>query len=247
MVRGVSSSRRSLRHQSGVNYARELTVSVPAGTAPAGVTYTATSGTGTRALAYADDTNANREDNIWVFDIRTEKTVNFTDRIRTRLFLDLFNITNSYASETITPRDGSELPEAGTDPRAVHRAGRLPVHLLDRQVGLVRLAGRVRDQSISDGSSLNLRNPDPPHQPYPPDRPNSRTPVGESVGGRTLRRLLPLFFWGLAPLGKVTKDTKGTKEILDGPGGFRSIFSETVQPRAHSHALRNGKGSNSGP
>jgi hypothetical protein len=95
-----------LRHQSGVNYARELTISVPAGTAPAGVTYTATSGSGARATAYADDTSANREDNIWVFDIRTEKSVNFTDRIRTRLYLDLFNLTNSHASETITRSTG---------------------------------------------------------------------------------------------------------------------------------------------
>jgi hypothetical protein len=50
--------------------------------------------------------SANREDNIWVFDIRGEKTVTFTDRIRTRLFLDVFNITNSHASETISRATG---------------------------------------------------------------------------------------------------------------------------------------------
>ena len=97
-----------VRHQSGVNYARELTVSVQAGALPTvpGVTYTATSGTGARATAYADNTQDNREDNVWVFDIRTEKVVNFTDRIRTRLYLDLFNIGNSHASETITRSTG---------------------------------------------------------------------------------------------------------------------------------------------
>ena len=35
--------------------------------------------------SYVEPANANREDNIWVFDIRTEKTVNFTRRIRTRV------------------------------------------------------------------------------------------------------------------------------------------------------------------
>ncbi|MDP1569222.1 MAG: hypothetical protein Q8L86_04395, partial [Vicinamibacterales bacterium] len=44
--------------------------------------------------------------NIWVFDIRAEKTVNFTSRTRARLFFDLFNITNSHASETISRATG---------------------------------------------------------------------------------------------------------------------------------------------
>jgi hypothetical protein len=38
--------------------------------------------------------------------VRAEKTVNFNDRLRTRLFLDLFNITNSHASETISRATG---------------------------------------------------------------------------------------------------------------------------------------------
>jgi hypothetical protein len=41
-----------------------------------------------------------------VFDVRAEKTVNFTARTRARLFFDLFNITNSAASETITRATG---------------------------------------------------------------------------------------------------------------------------------------------
>jgi hypothetical protein len=90
-----------LRHQSGSNYGRELTI-----TAPAGFTATSSGGAnGTRA--YAEPWNSNREDNIWVFDVRAEKIVNLhADRIRARLFFDMFNITNSHASETISRATG---------------------------------------------------------------------------------------------------------------------------------------------
>ncbi|MGH9199877.1 MAG: carboxypeptidase regulatory-like domain-containing protein, partial [Vicinamibacterales bacterium] len=84
-----------LRHQSGANYARTLSISVPSG-----------SGLIASGTAFAEPMNANRQDDIWVFDVRAEKTVNMTDRIRTRLFLDLFNITNSHASETISRATG---------------------------------------------------------------------------------------------------------------------------------------------
>ncbi len=88
-----------LRHQSGVNFAR--TISVPASAASAfGLILPA-------STIYAEPADSNREDNIWVFDVRAERTVNFTDRIRTRLFLDLFNITNSHASEAITRTTGA--------------------------------------------------------------------------------------------------------------------------------------------
>jgi hypothetical protein len=87
-----------LRHQSGVNYARELTVS-----APAGILWASKNNN----RLYADAAENNREDNIWVFDVRAEKTVNLVgDRLRTRLFLDLFNIGNSHASETISRATG---------------------------------------------------------------------------------------------------------------------------------------------
>jgi hypothetical protein len=89
-----------LRHQSGVNFARTISITAPTG-------LVATSGTGDRALAYAEPANANREDNIWVVDIRTERTVTFSDRIRTRLYLDLFNLSNSHASETIGRATGT--------------------------------------------------------------------------------------------------------------------------------------------
>jgi hypothetical protein len=88
-----------LRHQSGSNYARTLAITAPTG-------LIGSSGSGTLATAYAEPMNANREDNIWVFDVRAEKTVNLNDRLRTRLFLDIFNITNSSASETITRATG---------------------------------------------------------------------------------------------------------------------------------------------
>jgi hypothetical protein len=87
-----------LRHQSGVNYARELTLSAPAGILVAGVN---------NNRIYAEPANANREDAIWVFDVRAEKTVELIGRTSARLFLDLFNITNSHASETISRATGS--------------------------------------------------------------------------------------------------------------------------------------------
>jgi hypothetical protein len=90
-----------LRHQSGANFARTVTI-----TAPAGSGLTATSATTAGTLAYLEPMNANREDNIWVFDVRAEKTIDLVGRLRTRLFLDVFNITNSHASETISRATG---------------------------------------------------------------------------------------------------------------------------------------------
>ena len=84
-----------LRHQSGVNYARTNTLVFPTGV------------TGSGTALYMEPANANREDNIWVFDTRAEKTVNFGSRARARLFLDVFNITNSHASETISRATGT--------------------------------------------------------------------------------------------------------------------------------------------
>ena len=84
-----------LRHQSGANYARTLSISAPAGS---GLTATGT--------AYAESMDANREDNIWVFDIRAEKSLTLTSRMRLRLYFDAFNLTNSSASETISRATG---------------------------------------------------------------------------------------------------------------------------------------------
>ncbi|MDP2318526.1 MAG: carboxypeptidase regulatory-like domain-containing protein [Acidobacteriota bacterium] len=108
-----------LRHQSGSNFAREI--SVPASAASAfGLIYSGT--------IFAEPANANREDNIWVFDVRGEKTVNFGARTRARLFVDFFNITNSSASEAITRSTGANYlrPAAILAPRT----GRLGVRFL---------------------------------------------------------------------------------------------------------------------
>ena len=48
-----------------------------------------------------EPSNANREDNVWVFDTRAEKALKFGGSYQLRLFLDVFNIANSHASETI--------------------------------------------------------------------------------------------------------------------------------------------------
>jgi hypothetical protein len=90
-----------LRHQSGANYGRQLTIAAPTGLFVTGVT---SNNIGLRT--FADESNANREDNIWVFDVRAEKTITFNSRLRTRLFFDLFNLSNSHASETISRATG---------------------------------------------------------------------------------------------------------------------------------------------
>jgi len=88
-----------MRHQSGLNYAREISVPASAAT-PFGLIMPA-------STVYADAADANRQDNIWVFDVRAEKTVPLGSRMRARLFLDFFNIANSSASETITVTTGT--------------------------------------------------------------------------------------------------------------------------------------------
>jgi hypothetical protein len=82
-----------LRHQSGDPYARTVAIRAPSGLIASGT-------------HYVDSMDANREDNIWVFDVRAEKTVSFGDRSRARLFLDIFNITNSHSAETISQATG---------------------------------------------------------------------------------------------------------------------------------------------
>jgi hypothetical protein len=84
-----------LRHQSGSNFARTLAIAAPSGS---GLTATGT--------AYADAPDANRQDNIWVFDTRLEKDFRIKNNVRIRGMLDFFNITNSHASETITQATG---------------------------------------------------------------------------------------------------------------------------------------------
>jgi hypothetical protein len=47
-----------------------------------------------------------RQDNISILDLRTEKVVRLPADTRIRLFLDIFNITNSHAAETISTATG---------------------------------------------------------------------------------------------------------------------------------------------
>ena len=84
-----------LRHQSGTNFARTVSISAPSSCA--------CTATGT---AYVEPADSNREDNIWVFDVRAEKQLTFGSRVRLRLMFDAFNLANSHASETISRATG---------------------------------------------------------------------------------------------------------------------------------------------
>jgi hypothetical protein len=84
-----------LRHQSGTAYARTGTLTFPTGV------------TGTGTTIYLESMDSNREDNVTVIDMKAEKTLQLHNRIKARLFLDLFNITNSHASETISRATGT--------------------------------------------------------------------------------------------------------------------------------------------
>ena len=94
-----------MRHQSGINFAREI--SVPASAAPRSASRFPTS------VIYADDPKDNRQDNIWVFDVRAEKTVNMGSRMRTRLFLDFFNIAQQQRVGDHHRGDRRQLPASG--------------------------------------------------------------------------------------------------------------------------------------
>jgi len=108
-----------LRHQSGANFAREI--SIPASAAPAGIFFPG-------IAYYADSPMDHREDDIWVFDVRAEKTLSITARVKLRGFFDLFNITNSHASETVAHTTGTSYlrPTAILAPRT----GRVGVRFL---------------------------------------------------------------------------------------------------------------------
>ena len=95
-----------LRHQSGANYARVITITAPAALGLTATSVCPSTVNNCGSQAYAEPMNANREDNIWVFDVRAEKSITITDRVRVRAYVDAFNITNSHASETISRATG---------------------------------------------------------------------------------------------------------------------------------------------
>ena len=115
-----------LRHQSGSNYARTLSI-----TAPAALGLTVTS-SGNGGTAYAEPMDANREDNIWVFDVRAEKNIKLPAACGCVCYFDAFNLTNSHASETISRATGLsyQKPAAILAPRTARVGFR--VHLLTR-------------------------------------------------------------------------------------------------------------------
>ena len=92
------------RHQSGVNFARQISVTANAASA-FGLILPA-SCTRIRPTRTARKTSG-------CLDIRAEKTVNFTDRMRAHLILDLFNITNSHKSELLTRTTGANYLRPG--------------------------------------------------------------------------------------------------------------------------------------
>jgi Carboxypeptidase regulatory-like domain len=128
------------RFQTGPNYARQLVVAPPAscactfsaGRGAAGFGGLNGGGAGTNTITsttvYLTPVSAFRQDNISVFDIRAEKTLNLTGTTRLRLFFDAFNLLNAYAAETINFTTGTtfEQPTTILGPRT----GRLGVRVV---------------------------------------------------------------------------------------------------------------------
>ncbi len=105
-----------VRHQSGNNYGRTITLTTPAGIFCCGANAV--------NAVLVEPLDSRRMPNISVFDVRAEKTLSITARARLRAFVDLFNLTNSNAPETISFSTGSsfEAPTAILGPR-VARVG----------------------------------------------------------------------------------------------------------------------------
>ena len=109
-----------VRHQAGANFARQFVVGAGSATA-AGAIF---SGTVNVELFL----NSRRHDNITVFDVRADRGFNSDGRhARGRLFVDLFNITNTNAAETRTITSGTAFlrPTAVLAPRTARIGARL--------------------------------------------------------------------------------------------------------------------------
>jgi len=105
------------RYQAGSNFARTLSVSAPASCA---CTFSAARGGSlANTTVYADKYGDNKQDDIKVFDVRVEKSLNTGGGTKLRLFFDAFNILNAYAAETITVSTGTSYlqPTAILGPR----------------------------------------------------------------------------------------------------------------------------------
>ncbi len=98
-----------LRYQQGLPFARTISVTAPSSSLALF----------DRTTLYVEPYRTNRRDNITVFDVRVEKTMNLKGSTRVRLFVDLFNIFNNNAAETISVATGSSYlaPTAILGPR----------------------------------------------------------------------------------------------------------------------------------
>ena len=106
-----------VRHQAGANFARQFSVGAGAATA-AGAIFSGT--------INVEPFNSNRHDNITVFDVRADRGFNLAGSLRMRLFVDLFNISNSNAVETRTITTGAAYlrPTAVLAPRTARIGAR---------------------------------------------------------------------------------------------------------------------------
>ena len=175
--------------------------------------------------------DANREDNIWVFDVRAEKSLNFGPRIRLRLYFDAFNLTNSHASETIGRATGLQLSEADGDSRAAHRARRFPLHLLNLT------GGHSRREAPPVGTAL----PSGPQLPTEHFSREQLAPVGEFRGGAA--RAPPLFLTGPGHHLMRTRWQDSTTLVLGGTGKTGRRVAERLWALGRSVRLGSRSGS----
>ena len=146
--RGASASRRCCATSRASTSRARSRCPAPAAT-PFGLTCPATT-------IYAEPTNANREDNIWVFDVRAEKTVNIGLALRTAPVPRLLQHHQQPRVGDDRPRDRRQLPEAGGHPGAAHRAPRLPLPLVGRIEVLVGSSGFAGSRSAADSEPRTL-------------------------------------------------------------------------------------------
>ena len=106
-----------VRHQAGANFARQFSVGAASATA-AGAIFSGT--------INVEPLNSNRHDIITVLDVRADRGFNLSRGMRVRLFVDLFNITNSNSAETRTITTGTAYlrPTAVLAPRTARIGAR---------------------------------------------------------------------------------------------------------------------------
>ena len=86
-----------------------------------------------------------KQDDILIFDIRTEKYFNLPNSRRIGVFFDVYNLTNSDAQQNITWNSGYGVRAAQLDRAADHRAVRHEVRLVGGRLN--RASGRASSSS----------------------------------------------------------------------------------------------------